>query len=78
MSGDEVNIDVGIYKRSVIVHVPNNVICLTTQKYRFPIPCTKLDYIAKYNPVSPSRPAAFRSIGTKMEEKDAQKPQYFL
>ena len=60
------------------VHVAGNGVGLTWQKCGFPIPCIKLDYIAEYNPVSPSRPAALRPIGTKMEEKDAQKLQYFL
>ena len=54
------------YKPAAIVHVPNNIVCLTTQKCRFSIPCIKLDYIAKYNHISPSQPAAFRSIRNKM------------
>ena len=54
------------YKPAATVHVARNVVGLTPQKYRFSIPCIKLDYIAKYNHVSPSQPAAFRSIRNKM------------
>jgi hypothetical protein len=47
------------YKPAATVHVPRNVVGLTTQKYRFPIPWIKLHLIAPKNVgrTGPSAPA---------------------
>ena len=63
------------YKPAAIVHVPRNVVGLTTQKLRFPIPCIKPHLIATKK-CRPSRPV--RSCPAVKSEKDAQKLQYFL
>ena len=63
------------YKLAATVHVPSNVVGLTTQKYRFPIPCIKPHLIAPKK-CRPHRPV--RSCLAVKSEKDAQKLQYFL
>ena len=63
------------YKLAATVHVPSNDVGLTTQKYRFPIPCIKPHLIASKN-YRPPRPV--RSSPAVKSEKDAQKLQYFL